>query len=133
MGNAWFGVPLLLLRVSVLIVGGIFVHKEQRRRFAQKRTTALSEGTMKRIEPLTAEQEAQAQQLATLITEAITADILRIARLLVAKDTRHPFGQTELQLRDLIHHAGATALETSLAQKKTRMANSTGETQNPWV
>jgi hypothetical protein len=68
---------------------------------------------------LTAEQEAQAQDLALRITEAIAADVLRIARLLVSKDTRHTFGHTELQLRDLIHHAGARALETSLTQKKT--------------
>ena len=68
---------------------------------------------------LTAEQEAQAQELATHITEAIASDVLRVARLLVSKDTRHTFGQTELQLRDLIHRVGAKALETSLAQKKT--------------
>jgi hypothetical protein len=105
--------------VSVLIVGGIFVHKGGGNRFGQKRTTALSEETMKRTELLTVEQEAQAQELAGRITEAIAADVLRIARLLVSKDTRHTFGQTELQLRDLLHHAGATALEISLAQKKT--------------
>jgi len=68
---------------------------------------------------LTAEQEAQAQELATRITEAIAADVRRMARLLVSKDTRHTFGQTELQLRDLVHRAGALALQTSLGQKKT--------------
>lgn len=74
---------------------------------------------MKRAQELTAEQEAEAQELATRITEAIAADVLRVARLLVGKDTRHSFGQTELQLRDLIHRAGARALEISLARKKT--------------
>jgi len=103
----------------VLIVGGIFVHKEGRHRFAQKRTTALSEGTMQRHIELTTEQEAQAQELACRITEAIAADILHIARLLVSTDTRHTFGRTELQLRDLLHQAGAKVLETSLAEKKT--------------
>ena len=68
---------------------------------------------------LTAEQEAEAQDLATRITEAIASDVLRMARLLVGKDTRHTFGQTELQLRDLLHRAGAKALEIRLAQKKT--------------
>jgi hypothetical protein len=68
---------------------------------------------------LTAEQEAQAHDLATRITEALADDVLRVARLLVSKDTRHTFGQTELQLRDLLHRAGAKALELSLAQKKT--------------
>jgi hypothetical protein len=45
--------------------------------------------------------------------------VLDMARLLVCKDTRHTFGQTELHLRDLLHKAGAKALEASLAQKKT--------------
>ncbi len=68
---------------------------------------------------LSAEQESEAQELATRITEAIATDVLRIARLLVATDIRHTFGQTELHLRDLLHHAGAKALETSLGQKKS--------------
>ena len=74
---------------------------------------------MKGTQAMTAEQEAQAQDLALRITEAIADDVLRIARLLVSKDTRHTFGQTELQLRDLIHQAGAKALQTARAQKKT--------------
>lgn len=74
---------------------------------------------MKSTAELTAEQEARAQELAARIKEDIAADVLRIARLLVCKDTRHTFGQTEFQLRDLIHHAGAKALEASLSQKKT--------------
>jgi hypothetical protein len=74
---------------------------------------------MKGTQTLTTEQEAQAQDLATRITEAIAVDVLRVARLLVSKDTRHTFGQTELQLRDLVHRAGAKALEISLLQKKT--------------
>lgn len=74
---------------------------------------------MKSMQELTAEQEAEARELATRITEAIAVDVLGVARLLVGKDSRHPFGQTELQLRDLIHRAGAKALEISLARKKT--------------
>ncbi len=74
---------------------------------------------MKTTLDLTTEQEAQAQELATRVTEAIAADVLQMARLLVSKDTRHTFGKTEFQLRDLVHKAGAKALETSLAQKKT--------------
>jgi hypothetical protein len=69
--------------------------------------------------PLTDEQETQAQELATRIGEAVAADVLQMARLLVSKDARHTFGQTELQLRDLALHAAAKALETSLAGKKT--------------
>jgi hypothetical protein len=73
---------------------------------------------MKSTIELTSEQEAQAQDLATRITEAIASDVLSMARLLVSRDTHHTFGQTELDLRDIILRAGAKALETSLAQKK---------------
>jgi hypothetical protein len=81
---------------------------------------------MERTTTLTAEQEAHAQELAARITQAIASDVLGVARLLVGKDSRHPFGRTELQLRDLMHRAGAKALEASLAGKKTRVAKSTG-------
>ena len=70
-------------------------------------------------EKLTPEQEAQAQELAALVSEAIAADVLQVARLLVSKKTKDPFGPTEFQLRDLLHQIGARALEVSLAQKKT--------------
>jgi hypothetical protein len=91
-----------------------------RRRHGQKRTKELSEeGTMRSTLELTAEQEAQAQELAAHITAAIASDVLSMARLLVSKDTRHTFGQTEFQLRDILHRAGAKALEASLSEKKT--------------
>jgi len=90
-----------------------------RRRIGQKRTNEVSEATMRSTLELTAEQEAEAQGLASRITEAIASDVLRMARLLVSKDTRHSFGQTEIHLRDILHRAGAKALETSLSQKKT--------------
>jgi len=70
-------------------------------------------------EKLTAEQEAQALELAALVSEAIATDLLQVARLLVSKKTKDTFGQTEFQLRDLTHQIGARALEVSLAQKKT--------------
>lgn len=68
---------------------------------------------------LSVEQEVEAQELATRITEAIASDVLRIARLLVSKDARHTFGETEFQVRDLVHQMGAKAVESSLSQKKT--------------
>jgi hypothetical protein len=73
---------------------------------------------MKRTIELTAEQEAQVEELTNQITEAIAADVRRIAVLLVSKDTRHTFGTTEFELRDIVHRVGAKALEASLAQKK---------------
>jgi F420-0:gamma-glutamyl ligase len=68
---------------------------------------------------LTAEQEQQAQALAARIRQAVDADILQLARLLVSKPEHEIFGQTEFEVRDIVHHLGATALQTHLGQKKT--------------
>jgi hypothetical protein len=68
---------------------------------------------------LSLEQEAEAQRLASLIREATSDEFLRIARLLVSKDERHLFGQTEFALRDIVLRVGAKSYETFLAQKKT--------------
>jgi hypothetical protein len=68
---------------------------------------------------LTPEQEVQAQALAAAIAHASGDDLLALARLLVAKPSHAVFGQTELQLRDLVHRIGAKALDLYLAGKKT--------------
>ncbi len=68
--------------------------------------------------PLTLEQEQQAQALAARIRQAADADILQLARLLVSKPEHETFGQTEFEVRDIVHHLGATALQTHLGQKK---------------
>ena len=69
-------------------------------------------------EPLCAEQEAQAQELAHAIAQAAADELLQIARTLVAQDDRHLFGQTEVTVRDLVLRIGAKAFDTLLAQKK---------------
>jgi hypothetical protein len=68
---------------------------------------------------LTAEQETEAQQLAQRIEQASRSDILELARLLVSKREAEIFGETEFQVRDLVHRIGATAYQEHLAQKKT--------------
>src|SRR5205807_2473858 len=45
-------------------------------------------------------------------------DLLALARVLVAKPSHEVFGQTERQLRDLVHRIGAKALDLYLAGKK---------------
>jgi hypothetical protein len=72
--------------------------------------------------PLGPEREAEAQKLAALIRQATDDDFLQIARLLVSKDEKHLFGQTEFDLRDLVLKAGAKAYQTYLSQKKTATA-----------
>jgi parvulin-like peptidyl-prolyl isomerase len=66
-----------------------------------------------------AQQEAEAQLLARRLHELAEEEFLQIARLLVGKPDRDVFGDTELQVRDILHRAGAKALEEYLRQKKT--------------
>ena len=65
-------------------------------------------------EPLAAELEAQAQELATRIRARADDDILALARLLVSKSDAEVFGDTEFEARTIVHHVGAAALEERL-------------------
>ncbi len=65
------------------------------------------------------EQEAEAQILARRIRELAEEEFVQIARLLVGKPNRELFGETELQVRDILHRAGAKAFAEYLRQKKT--------------
>jgi len=68
------------------------------------------------------EKEREAQELAARVHQAIEQEILQMARLLVDKPTKDLFGQTEFDLRDLLHRVGAKVYELHLAQKKTAMS-----------
>ena len=65
-------------------------------------------------EPLDAELEAQAQELAARIRARADDDILALARLLVSKGDAEVFGDTEFEARNIVHHLGAAALEERL-------------------
>lgn len=65
-------------------------------------------------EPLDAEREAQAQELAARIRARADSDILALARLLVSKSDAEVFGDTEFEARNIVHHLGAAALEERL-------------------
>jgi hypothetical protein len=69
-------------------------------------------------EALTAAQEAEARQLAEAIAEAASAELLQLARTLVASGAS-PFGKAEFAVRDLLLRVGAKAYEQHLLQKKT--------------
>jgi hypothetical protein len=64
--------------------------------------------------PLTAELEAQAQELAARIRVRADEDILALARLLVSKNDAEVFGDTEFEARNIVHRVGALALEERL-------------------
>src|SRR5690606_22340111 len=67
---------------------------------------------------LTPEQETQAQQLYAQLRQAVEADLLHLARLLASKADHQLLGDTEFQVRDLVHRVGATALHTVLEARK---------------
>ena len=62
-------------------------------------------------DPLPAELEAQAQELLARIRQRTDDELLALARLLVSKPDRELFGQTEFEIRALVHRIGARALE----------------------
>jgi hypothetical protein len=65
-------------------------------------------------EPLNAELEAQAQELAARIHARADSDILALARLLVSKNDTEVFGDTEFEARNIVHHLGVVALQERL-------------------
>jgi hypothetical protein len=69
--------------------------------------------------PRSAEQEAQARELAQAIAAATQDELLEIARTLVEAAPASLFGATEFRVRDLAHRIAARAYEQHLAQKKS--------------
>jgi hypothetical protein len=69
---------------------------------------------------LSPEQEAEAQRLADAIAVKTKEDLLRITRLLVSKKDSELFGDTEFEVRDLVHEIGAHAIETAVNERKKR-------------
>jgi hypothetical protein len=67
---------------------------------------------------LTAEQEAEAQRLADSVAVKTKEELLQITRLLVSKKDHELLGETEFEVRDLVHKIGARAIETAVNQRK---------------
>ena len=65
-------------------------------------------------DPLDAELEAQAQDLAARIRARADGDILALARLLVSKGDAEVFGDAEFEARAIVHRLGAAAFEERL-------------------
>jgi hypothetical protein len=69
-------------------------------------------------QPLSPELEAQAQELLARLRPQAEDDLLALARLLVSTEDRELFGETEFEVRDLVHRLGAGAYSAHLAGKK---------------
>ena len=67
---------------------------------------------------LTPDQQAEADRLTQLLTNAAAQEIREIAELLASKPDNQFLGKTEFQVRDLAHRIGAKALETALSDRK---------------
>src|SRR5262249_7256929 len=69
-------------------------------------------------EPLSPELEAQAQELVARLRPQAEEDLLALARLLVSKEDHELFGETEFEVRDLVHRLGAKAYSAHVAGGK---------------
>jgi hypothetical protein len=69
-------------------------------------------------QPLSPELEAKAQDLVARFRPQAEEDLLALARLLVSTEDRELFGETEFEVRDIVHRLGAKAYTAHLAGKK---------------
>ncbi len=69
---------------------------------------------------LTPEQEIEAERIEDILKAGAQVEIRRIARLLASKENRQLFGETEFQVRDIVHRIGARGLDAALAERKKR-------------
>ncbi len=69
---------------------------------------------------LTAEQEFEAERIEDILKAGAQVEIRRIARLLASKENRQLLGETEFQVRDIVHRIGARGIDAALAERKKR-------------
>jgi hypothetical protein len=69
--------------------------------------------------PLPPQKQAEVEDLARAIREAVDAEINELAANLATTDDAHLFGDNEFKIRALAHKIAAKAFEQHLAQKKT--------------
>jgi hypothetical protein len=69
-------------------------------------------------QPLPPEKQAEIDDLARAIREAVDAEITELAANLATTDDAHLFGDNEFTIRALAHKIAAKAIAQHLAQKK---------------
>ena len=67
---------------------------------------------------LTPEQADCAERIYQTLRQAADSDLRGLAELLASKPDRQLLGQTEFEVRDLVHRIGAKAFETALDERK---------------
>ena len=68
--------------------------------------------------PLTPDQAELSDRIYHSLRQAADADLRCLADLLASKPDRQLLGQTEFEVRDLVHKIGAKAFETALDERK---------------
>ena len=68
--------------------------------------------------PLTPDQAELSDRIYHSLRQAAEADLRQLADLLASKPDHQLLGQTEFEVRDLVHKIGAKALETALDERK---------------
>lgn len=63
-------------------------------------------------------QARLAEELYESMLAAVEKDVRAMAELLASKPDDKLFGETEFQLRDIVHKIGAEALQTAARQRK---------------
>ena len=66
---------------------------------------------------LTAEQEAEATRLEELFVVAVKDDLRLLARTLASKENRRLLGETEFEVRDVVHRMGAKAIQLTVNER----------------
>ena len=64
------------------------------------------------------QQAERARQIYEQLRQAQDEKLQALAALLASKPDSHLLGQTEFEVRDLVHQMGAEALETAARQRK---------------
>jgi hypothetical protein len=70
---------------------------------------------------LTPEQETHAQEMAQTLLKAVEADLLTMTRLLASKPDNQVLGQTEFQIRDIVHQIGAKTIQAELDARQKKV------------
>ncbi|WP_165236094.1 hypothetical protein [Aquisphaera insulae] len=70
------------------------------------------------FEHLPDKQARRAQELYESFRSAFDADLRAMAELLASKPDNKLFGETEFELRDMVHQVGAKALQAAAQQRK---------------
>jgi hypothetical protein len=66
---------------------------------------------------LTPAQEAEAQRIEQVLLETSKQEVRELARLMASKQDHEILGETEYQVRDIVHRLGAKALETAANER----------------